>query len=453
MKHKISLKIIFLFLIGIYVISSCATSDAFITDDEEQVGNDNEEEENEGNNNQNETTNCEEAYNYELPEPNEEVNLSNWTLEWEDNFDYENDKLEDNWASQNGPSGHILCSRWRENSVVADSVLELKAKKESRGGQDWTCGNLWTKETFGYGYYECKYKYAGASGTNNSFWLFPRDKGVGGSELICELDINEGHFPNEVNTNRHHWQNGSSENNQLAYSKGLSPAYAHSFNSAIKTKRIRFSSNNANHFHIREFRIFEPNADCYPTDILSATADTDVKGLVNLARKDDVVINASGILNDNFMASSVANGNPNVSWVSQKKGEKWLEFTWPTENNIGHIQFINGWQNGANWNALISDYKIEALVNGEWTEIASYDVKDSHNFAEQYHIYGMEWSADNLKFYFDNKLIRTIPNTLCDKELNIFLSLAILEHAGEVTDAINGTSMKIDYVKYYKPKN
>lgn len=64
----------------------------------------------------------------------------------------------------------------------------------------------------------------------------------------------------------------------------------------------------------------------------------------------------------------------------------------------------------------------------------------------------MDWSADTIKFYFDNKLIRTIPNTLCNSELNIFLSLAILEHAGEVTDNINGTSMKIEYVKYYQPK-
>ena len=56
------------------------------------------------------------------------------------------------------------------------------------------------------------------------------------------------------------------------------------------------------------------------------------------------------------------------------------------------------------------------------------------------------------EFYFDDKLIRTIPNNLCDEELNIYLSLAILEHAGEVTDAVDGTSMKIDYVRYYEEK-
>lgn len=41
---------------------------------------------------------------------------------------------------------------------------------------------------------------------------------------------------------------------------------------------------------------------------------------------------------------------------------------------------------------------------------------------------------------------------IVNSELNIFLSLAILDHGGEVTDAIDGTSMKIDWVKYYKKR-
>lgn len=394
----------------------------------------------------------EETYNTVLPSPTEQFDITKWELTWKDEFDYDDSELETNWTSQNGASG-TLCSRWRENAVVKDGVLELQARKETRAGQDWTCGNIWTKETFGFGYYEAKYKYAGASGTNNSFWLFPRDKSINDSELICELDINEGHFPNEVNTNRHHWQNGSSENSQQPYTEGLSPGYAHSFENAITTKRIRFSSNNANHFHIREFRIFEENSSCkFPSDIQDNNADISVDGLNNLSKNSGITITSSGTLNDTYDVYDIADGSITTSWVSQKTGEKWLEFEWPSEKDIGHIQFINGWKSGNNWNALISDYKIEARVNGEWIEIASYDAKVDYNYAEQYHLYGMNWNADSIKFYFDNKLIKTIPNTLCDKELNIFLSLAILEHAGEVTDAINGTSMKIDYVKYYEHK-
>ncbi|AUP79712.1 family 16 glycosylhydrolase [Flavivirga eckloniae] len=395
---------------------------------------------------------CTENFNLELTLPGEEINLSDWDLIWTDDFDYPDAMLENNWTSQNGPSGHILCSRWRENAEVKDGVLELKAIKENRGGQDWTCGSIWSKQTFGYGYFECRYKYAGAAGTNNSFWLFDRVIGINSSEVGCELDINEGHFPNEVNTNRHHWTNGSSEFNSFAYSPGSSPAYAHSFNDIVKTNRIRFTSNNSGHFHIREFRIYEPNTDCYPTDLLSNSADTDVSGLNNLVRSNDVTITSSGVLRDEFPVERIADGNVGSSWVSQKKGEKWIEFNWPTEKEIGHIQFINGWQDGTKWNALITDYKIEAEVNGEWVELANFDAKIENNHAEAYHTYGMDWDASTIKFYFDNKLLREIPNTLCDKELNIYLSLAIFEVAGEVTGAIDGTSMKIDWVKYYQKK-
>jgi beta-glucanase (GH16 family) len=447
---KIQFTITLLMLIFGVIIQSCGSSNDSIKDDE-QIEDPKEEDPID------EPIICsDETYNTVLPSPTEQFDISKWELTWEDEFDYADSELENKWTSQNSSSGHILCSRWRENAVVTNGVLELQAIKEQRGGQDWTCGNIWSKETFTYGYYEAKYKYAGASGTNNSFWLFSKEKGTGNNSpgVTCELDINEGHFPNEVNTNRHHWEGGTSiDNSQQPYAEGLSSGYAHSFENTITTKRIRFSSNNANHFHIREFRVYEEKSDCnFPLDIQSNNADTSISGLNNLSKDNQVILTSSGVLNDTYDPYDVADGNTTTSWVSQKEGEKWLEFEWPSEKKIGHIQFINGWQSGSNWNALISGYKIEAYINDEWVEIGGYDVKTEYNYANDYHVYGMEWDASDIKFYFDNKLIRAIPNTLCTNELNIYLSLAILDHAGEVTDAIDGTSMKIDYVRYYEKK-
>lgn len=431
--------------------SACSTKlDDPAPEDEEEIVD--EQPKDEGSNEKPGPTCADTTFSHQLPVPDQLMDLSGYSLAWEDDFDYPDSELETYWTSQNGPSGHILCSRWRENAVVKDGVLELKAIKESRGGQDWTCGNIWTKKAFKYGYFECRYKYAGASGTNNSFWLFSTSVPISGPELTCELDVNEGHFPNEVNTNRHHWQNGETENSQMAYTEGLSPAYAHTFSEPVKTSRIRFVSNNASHFHIREFRVYSPNENCYPENILANTADAEVDGLKNLALNEGVSIKASGVLRDEFKVEAVADANTATSWVSQKEGEKWLEFAWPSEQEIGHIQFVNGWQSGTNWNGLIADYKLEAFVDGEWQEIGGYDVQKDYNFAEDYHRYGMEWTEENISFYFDDKLIRTIPNTQCHKELSIWLSLAILEHAGEITDAIDGTSMKIDWVKYYEKK-
>ncbi len=125
-----------------------------------------------------------------------------WQLKWSDEFDYPDSKLEDRWISQNSASTHILSSRWRENAVVANGTLKLLNKKEKRGGNDWTSGNIWTKEHFQYGYFECRYRYAAASGTNNSFWIMTNTKPSEGKKSF-EIDINEGHYPNKVNTNIH----------------------------------------------------------------------------------------------------------------------------------------------------------------------------------------------------------------------------------------------------------
>jgi len=97
-----------------------------------------------------------------------EIDLTNWELAWSDEFDYKNSKLDEEWNSQNGPSSHILSSRWRDNVVVTNGIVELQNKKENRGGQNWTSGSIWTKKKFKYGYFECKYKYSAAGATNNN---------------------------------------------------------------------------------------------------------------------------------------------------------------------------------------------------------------------------------------------------------------------------------------------
>ncbi|UXX77868.1 family 16 glycosylhydrolase [Reichenbachiella carrageenanivorans] len=444
------LKTIFLGASVLLMAVQCENESETPTPEQEQEEQKQEETETETSEGRSQT--CDDSiYKQATDEAQKTMDLTGWEVVWEDDFDYPDAQLDDNWESQNGASGgEVLSSRWRENAVVKDGVLELLAKKESRGGQDWTAGNIWTRDLFGYGYFECKYKYAGAKGTNNSFWLYPRYSPS--SQVNCELDVNEGHFPNEINTNRHHWLNGTTENAQLPYTEGIQPYYGHSLEQTVTTTKIRFSSNNASHFHIREFRIYEANEDCYPANVLSSSADTELTGLNNLAKDPEVSITASGVYRDEFKVSQVADGSVSTSWVSQATGKKWLEFSWPEAQEVGHVQFVNGWQSGSEWLALISDYKIEAWVDDAWVTLVDFDVVDTHNYAEEYHVYGMDWNEDKIDFYFDNQLIRTIDNTQCNNELNIYLSLAILEYAGEVTDAIDGTSMKVDWVKYYQKK-
>lgn len=225
-----------------------------------------------------------------------------WELMFEDGFDGSNKDLDKSWDFQNGPGGNILCSRWRENAEVADGILRLRAKKEKRGGQDWTAASMWTKRKFKYGYFECRYKYAGATGTNNSFWLMTRDRveakvrddrSPPGVEGQFEIDINEGHYPNLINTNIHNWS-------------------------------------------------------------------------------------------------------------------------------------------GKHW-AKSARKKVDGV-----------------DLASEFHVYGLEWSKDELVWYFDGKEIRREKNTICHKETPVWLSLAIIKWAGPVTDGIDGTSMDVDYVRVYR---
>ena len=130
--------------------------------------------------------------------------MAGYRLVWQDEFNGTTDDLAAKWNFQNGPSGHILCSRWRENAVETNGLCRLLNKKETRGGQAWTSASLWTKQAFSCGYFECRYRYGAATGLNNSFWLMTQG-GTTNTPGRFEIDINEGHHPNSVNMNIHNW--------------------------------------------------------------------------------------------------------------------------------------------------------------------------------------------------------------------------------------------------------
>ncbi len=383
----------------------------------------------------------------------------NWKLSWADEFDYPDVQLDASWYSVNGPQTWILCSRWRENAVVSDGTLKLVNKKESRGGQEWTSGSIWTKNKFQYGYFECRYKYAAATGTNNSFWIMT----TGTTPAIgkkFEIDINEGHYPAEMATNVHNWTDVTTD---PVTGKSTHPTSSKSFSfstakpdiniqleTPVTAKRFRFSSTFGSHFHIQEFRIYNVNAAGYPS-VLSPTADTDVNGLVNFVRDPSTKITSSGVYGAGYEVQNVADGGLVKHWVSQVAGEKWLEFEFISNQTIGCIQFVNGWQSDGIWNALITNYKVQYLNGTTWVDIATFDASQSGmNLGKEFHIYGLQWSEDSLIYYFDGKAMRRIKNNFCFSPAPVYLSEAIIPWAGEITDAINGTQMEVDYVRIYE---
>ena len=382
-----------------------------------------------------------------------------WKLVWQDEFDYPEAKLDERWNSQNGPSGHILCSRWRENAAVADGTLRLINRKEQRGGQEWTSGSITSKEKFQYGYFECRYRYAAAAGTNNSFWLMTLGEPERGKRF--EIDINEGHYPNEINTNIHNHSDVKMVNGKRthpsasrSFQLGLKPDQVLQLEIPVSTRRLRFSSNHDQHFHLGEFRIYGTNPRGFP-EPFSRTADTDKPGLVNFAREKDTRITASGFYQDAAPATlrRLVDGKPETTWISQKDGPKWIEFEFPSSRTIGCIQFLNGWKGGHGWNGLIHDWKVEWHDGSKWVEMGSFDRRDVDiNLSRDFHTYGLEWTGEEIVFYFDGRELRREKNEFCHSPSPVWLSLAIIPWAGKITEAIDGTFMEVDYVRIYQRK-
>lgn len=120
-----------------------------------------------------------------------------WTLTFSDEFNGDTVDWQQ-WSSEAGYPTHILSSRWPDNVVVENGTLRLLTKYESRGGAEWTTGNIWTnKFKQKYGYWEASYRIGDAEGLNNAFWM------IKGGEF--EIDIDEGHYPGSMNMNLHNW--------------------------------------------------------------------------------------------------------------------------------------------------------------------------------------------------------------------------------------------------------
>lgn len=397
------------------------------------------------------------VFSADAPKPTLPGGDAKWRLVWSDEFDYSNIFLESSWISQNAPSTHILSSRWRENAVVSDGTLKLQARKESRGGQNWTAGNIWTKQHFQYGYYECRYKYAAATGTNNSFWLMT----TGTTPTVgkkFEIDINEGHYPAEMNTNIHNWTDITTNPTTGAqthpsasktYNFSQAPDVTIQLEIPVTTQKVRLRTSYPVHFHIREFRIYGVNPGGYPR-ALSSTADTDIAGVVNFARSSSISV--SGVYSSSYPAPGAADGTLSTSWVSQPAGEKWIEFDLGASKTIGCIQFVSGWVSNGQYVSVLDQYNVEYFDGNQWVSIATLDAKDAKmDFGRDFNYFGLEWTADSLKFYFNGKVMRAEKNVFCHSPAPIYLSLAIISWAGAVTDAINGTQMEVDYVRVYKP--
>jgi beta-glucanase (GH16 family) len=376
------------------------------------------------------------------------VGDSVYKLQWRDEFDYADAELDQHWESQNGPSTHILCSRWRENVSVADGTLKLTNRKEKRGGQEWTSGSIWTRKQFKYGFFECRYRYAAAEGTNNSFWIMTRDKQPG---TPFEIDINEGHYPNEINTNIHYWTDvvgGKRQNHRSAsrtFPLGVRTDHVLQLERPVTATKVRLLSKQTGVLAVSEFQVLSKEK---PADAVGGLPALD------LARGDGVKVSVSGNLKPEEQTADFAvDDKPDTAWISQREGEKWIEIDLGDAIEIGAVRFKSGAPVAGSQERKhpVNSYTLQYEADGRWVDMTQYDVASGEvNLARDFHTYALEWTETELVFYFNGKVIRREKNTGSHREAPVWLSLAIIPWAGRITDSIDGTFMEVDYVRVYE---
>ena len=373
-----------------------------------------------------------------------------YTLAWSDEFDYADTELDKAWESQNAPSTHILCSRWRENARVDNGTLKLINRKEKRGGQEWTSGSIWTRQQFKYGFFECRYRYAAAEGTNNSFWIMTRDPGTG----PFEIDINEGHYPNEVNTNIHYWSHvvaGKGRQNHKSASRtfpfGGRTEHVLQLEQPVTARKVRLTSTQTAAIAISDLSVLAPTAP-KEGDTVPVGAD--------LARLDSARVTVSGSLktDETTAPDNVVDEKKETAWISQRDGEKWIEIDLGQAVQIGTIRFQSGLPvaGSSERKHPVNAYTLQYSNGDRWIDMTDYDIsKGEVNLARDFHTYALEWTESELVFYFNGKEIRREKNTGSHRAAPVWLSLAIIPWAGRITDAIDGTFMEVDYVRVYQP--
>ena len=389
---------------------------------------------------------------------------SDWNLVFEEQFDCTDAELDAHWHFQNGPSGHILSSRWRDNVRLDNSLLMMFARKEHRAGQDWTAANLWTKRQFKYGYFECRYRYAPATGTNNSFWLMSHKPSSQPGRF--EIDINEGHYPYEVNMNLHqhsgkHWAKGA-----RWYYYGTGPdgsqedaGFQLVLEKPVVTSKLRLVSRDADIVRVMELRVFSPSRQGYPSVFPNAKeAQPDA---LNLAAEAKAV--SSSQLNAALGPEKAIDGELSTAsrWVSAR-GEtpSLLTLSFDAPREIGCIQFISGWLDGDKWRGIVQDFQFEYWDGTAWQPVsgansgmskeAQRDPNAPPDLGRSFHVYGLEWNEKELVYYFDGQEIHRIENEICHGESPVRLSLAIIRWAGPVNDEIDGKSMDVDWVRVWQ---
>tara|TARA_B100000378_G_C18049726_1_gene412942 strand:+ start:1601 stop:2449 length:849 start_codon:yes stop_codon:yes gene_type:complete len=138
-----------------------------------------------------------------------------------------------------------------------------------------------------------------------------------------------------------------------------------------------------------------------------------------------------------------------------------IEKGWPSNGEIDVMEYY------------LVDQKPAILANAAWKGETSYISWDSEKipfseflqkdpkWADKYHIWKMDWTADSIKIYLDNQLLNTIDLTTTKNPDGfnpfhqphyILLNLAIGGNGGDPSNTSFPRKYEVDYVRVYQKK-
>lgn len=130
-----------------------------------------------------------------------------------------------------------------QNVVLADGNLYLKIRKEKSGDKEYTGSGIISKKTFGYGYYEARFKVPPGAGWHTSFWLQFHDGsgGTGTSKAAMEYDICENDSKNKTSYGVafHNWKADKHFGHKMVSTPDLSADF-HTWGCEVRQDKVNY---------------------------------------------------------------------------------------------------------------------------------------------------------------------------------------------------------------------
>ncbi len=129
-----------------------------------------------------------------------------------------------------------------------------------------------------------------------------------------------------------------------------------------------------------------------------------------------------------------------IDWVEKKNKRGYI---FKTNKGEFEIDINEGWHpNNINTN-------VHNHITGN-SRKKRITIKNISSLSDDFHTYALDWTPNELIWYFDGREIRRTRNDCCHKPAHIWLSLAVLSRAGKITNNMDGKSMDVDFVRVFK---